>query len=168
MTLTEFCRSLDAQLSSLSTDLERLESMARAISQAFKVTPEEVAIFSYDDKQEILTFLWPLRLKSAGALPLSSHNALAIKTIRENRAFLDNSFSSTPHASIFEHVRLGAETPPLPIQKIMSAPLSINDEIKGVVEVSMKGLNNKAAGNDFTSDQLLALTKIADVVARYI
>lgn len=168
MTLTEFCSTLETKLSSLPSENERLEIMASGISQAFKVKPGEVAIFSYDAADEILHFLWPVKLRSAGKLPYSSYSSLAIRTIRENRAILDNSFYTTPHAAIFEQVRLDPEEPPLPIQKIMSAPLSCNEEIKGVIQVSMKSPDSRSAGNDFTENQLLALVKIAAVVARFI
>ena len=165
MNLVEFCSRLDVRLSSLPSDTERLEAMANAISQAFKA---EVAIFMFDDKQEIVSFLWPVRLRKAGTLPLSAHNSLVTKTIREKRPFLDNSFFTTPHASIFEQFRLDAETSPQPIQKIMSAPLSRNGEIKGVIQVSRKGPSGESAGDDFSANQLAALNTIAEVVARFI
>lgn len=168
MNLTEFCSSLETRLSSLPSDVQRVEIMAQAISQAFRVKPEEVAIFSFDAKLEIISFLWPLRLRNAGTLPLSAHNSLAAKTIREKRATLDNSFSATPHASIFEQFRLDPESAPLPIQKIMSAPLSLDGEIKGVIQVSRKGVTGDSAGEGFSANQLAALVKIAEVAARFI
>lgn len=168
MNLTEFCNSLEARLSTQPSENERLEVMAKAISQAFKVKPAEVAIFSFDNDREMITFLWPLPLRKAGMLPLSAHNSLVTKTIREMRATLDNSFSTTPHASIFEQFKLGPETPPLPIQKIMSVPFARQGEIKGVIQVSRKGLTGSEAGDDFTANQLAALTKVAEFAARYI
>jgi hypothetical protein len=168
MNLTDFCSSLDAHLSSQSSEKERLETMAKAISQAFKVNPEEVAIFSFDVDQEMITFLWPLRLRNAGSLPLSAHNSLVTKTVRDKLATFDNSFSSTPHASIFEQFRLGPEQSPLPIQKIMSAPIFHDGEIKGVIQVSRKGLTGAEAGNDFATNQLAALTKVAEIAGRFI
>ena len=165
MDLAEFCSRLDARLSSLPSDTDRLEAMAKAIGQAFKA---EVAIFMFDDKQEIVSFLWPVRLRKAGTLPLSAHNSLVTRTIREKRAFLDNSFVTTPHASIFEQFRMDSETSPQPIQKIMSAPLSHNGEIKGVVQVSRKGPSSESAGDDFSANQLAALNTIAEIVARFI
>lgn len=167
MSLTEFCNSLESRLSTLTSNNERVEAMAKAVSQAFKVKPEEVAIFSFDSKQEMITFLWPLPLRKAGMLPLTAHNSLVTKTIREMRSTLDNSFSTTPHASIFEQFKLGPETPILPIQKIMSAPLAQQGEVKGVIQVSRKGLSNSEAGDDFTTNQLAALTKVAELAARY-
>ena len=168
MDLAEFCNRLDTRLSSLSMDTERLETMVRTVGQAFRVSPEEVAIFAFDGEREIVSFLWPLRLRNAGTLPLSAHTSLVTRTIRERRAFLDNSFSTTPHASIFEQFRLGPESSPLPIQKIMSAPLSHGGEIKGVIQVSRKGLSGDSAGDDFSPIQLAALGKIAEVAACFI
>lgn len=168
MTLTEFCSSLETRLSSQPSDVQRLEIMAHAISQAFKVKPEEVAIFSFDAKLEIIYFIWPLRLRNAGMLPLSAHNSLVAKTVRDNRATLDNTFFSTPHASIFEQFRLEPDTAALPIQKIMSVPFSHNGEIKGVIQVSRKGLSADSAGDDFSPNHLAALGKVAEVVARFV
>lgn len=168
MTLTEFCSSLDASLSSQPSDKERLEIMAKAIAQAFRVSPEEVAIFSFDREQEIIRFLWPSRLRNAGSLPLSAHNSLVTATILKNRATIDNSFSTTPHSSIFEQFRLGPETPPMPIQKIMSVPLSDDGEIKGAIQISRKGSSGNEAGESFSKNQLAALSKVAEVCARYI
>jgi hypothetical protein len=169
MKVTEFCSSLDEQLSALTSDKGRLEVMARAVSQAFRVKPEEVAIFSFDSQMEMVSFLWPLQLRNAGTVPLSAHNSLVTKTIRDNRATIDNSFTTTPHASIFEQFRLGPdESSRLPIHKIMSAPLSCNGEINGVIQVSRKGQSGVSAGDDFSSSQLAALTNVAEVVARFI
>lgn len=168
MNLTEFCSSLEARLSTVPSENERLEVMAKAISQAFKVKPVEVAIFSFDEGREMISFLWPFQLRNAGLLPLSAHNSLVTKTVLEKRATLNNSFSTTPHASIFEQFRLGPESPPLPIQKIMSAPLVHEGKIRGVIQVSRKGLSDMEAGDNFTANQLAALTTVAEVVARHI
>ncbi|HXE96490.1 MAG TPA: GAF domain-containing protein [Dongiaceae bacterium] len=168
MTLTEFCSSLDERLSAQPSDKERLEIMVKAISQTFKVRPEEVAIFSFDRELEIIRFLWPLRLRNAGSIPLSAHNSLVIETVLKNRAALDNYFSTTPHSSVFEQFRLGPEIPPMPIQKIMSVPLFANGEIKGAIQISRKAPLGNEAGDNFSTNQLAALSKVAEVCARYI
>jgi GAF domain-containing protein len=168
MTLTEFCNSLDERLSSQPSENERLEIMVKAIAQTFKVRLEEVAIFSFDRELEIIRFLWPLRLRSAGSIPLSAHNSLVIETVLKNRAALDNSFSTTPHSSVFEHFRIGPEIPPMPIQKIMSVPLSDNGEVKGAIQISRKGPSGNEAGENFSRSQLDALSRVAEVCARYI
>lgn len=168
MTLTEFCDSLESRLSSQPSDVERLEIMAQAIAQAFKIRPEEVAIFSFDRQQEIIRFLWPLRLRNAGMLPLSARNSLVAATILNNRPSLDNSFSTTPHSSIFEQFRLGPEVPPMPIQKIMSVPITLDGDITGALQISRKGPSGGEAGENFTANQLAVLAKVAEVCARYI
>jgi GAF domain-containing protein len=168
MTLAEYCSNLDAVLKGAASDDERLERMAGAIGQLFRVTLDEVAIFMFDREQEMIRFIWPVRLKNAGALPLSAHASLVARTVRDNRTYLDNSFSTTPHASIFELFRLGPEHPPAPIQKIMSAPAVCDGVIRGVVQVSRKGRTSDDAGRDFTPDELAALASVAEVVARHI
>jgi hypothetical protein len=89
-------------------------------------------------------------------------------TVRDNRPTLDNSFSTTPHASIFERFRLAPDSPPMPIHKIMSVPLACNGEIRGVIQVSRKGETGNSAGDDFSPGQLAALSSMAEVVARFI
>jgi hypothetical protein len=168
MNLTDFCIDLDKRLEAAGDEKERLEISVKGLVQAFTVTPEEVAIFSFDRTMEILYFLWPLRLRNAGNLPLSVHNSLVTRTVRENQSIVDNSFSTTPHASIFEQFRLGPESSPLPIQKIMSVPLCENGAVKGVIQVCRKGADSASSGEAFSSIQLTALTKIAEVVSRHI
>ena len=168
MKLTELCTQLDTRLQSIASAAERLETIVDVIRQGFKVTQEEVAIFLYDHLTETIHFLWPMRLRSAGSIPITAHNSLAVKTIREKQPFLNNSFSNTPHAAIFEQVRLSPEVSPLPIQKIMSAPLPSQSEIIGVIQVSRKGDSGISAGEDFTPAQLTALSKISECVSRFI
>jgi GAF domain-containing protein len=168
MKLTEFCSSLDARLTSISSDIVRLETIVEVIRQGFKVSQEEVAILLCDEQMETIHFLWPMRLKSAGFIPITSHNSLAVKTLREKQASLNNTFSGAPHASVFEQVRLAPGLPPQPIQKIMSVPLPYQGKIIGVIQVSRKGVSLSSAGEDFTSSQLTALSQIAECVAHFI
>jgi len=42
---------------------------------------------------------------------------LATKTLREKLAFIDNTFATTPHATIFELFRLDSEKSPLRYSK---------------------------------------------------
>ncbi|MDD2851904.1 MAG: GAF domain-containing protein [Desulfuromonadaceae bacterium] len=168
MKMSELCSRLDARLVAISSDSERLETIAGVIGQVFKVSSEDVAVFICDEPKERIYFLWPLRLRSSGFIPMTSHNSLAVRTIRENRPDLNNSFSSTPHASIFERVSIAPGVQPLPIQKIMSVPLPHQGKIIGALQVSRKGESLPSAGEDFTVTQLDALGRIAACVARFI
>ncbi|BCR03042.1 hypothetical protein DESUT3_01110 [Desulfuromonas versatilis] len=170
MNIDEFCQKLETQLAAKPAGEERLKAVAQALSQAFRVTVDEVAVFVLDAETQVLRFRWPLKLKTSGLVPLSSAESLVARTARENKAFLNNRFASAAHTSIFEHFRLGSEEGgrPLPIQKIISAPLAADGGIRGVVQVCRKGADAAAAGGDFGKPELSALVKIARVVARHI
>ncbi|HOP40988.1 MAG TPA: GAF domain-containing protein [Geobacteraceae bacterium] len=167
MKLDEFCTILDKFLSGEQSYQGRLETAVRLVSRAFNVKPDEVAILLIDEKGETLGFAWPPHLKEAGIIPLSATNPLVAKTARENRGFLNNTFAVTPHASFFEKFR-DKGNQPLPIQKIMSVPLAGSGTIKGVLQVSRKGQDPASAGADFSKNELLALEKIASLIAAHL
>lgn len=86
---------------------------------------------------------------------------------------MDNRFSNVRHASIFETISLAdtktkEKAPILPIQKIMSAPLLQGTQVKGVVQLSRKGLERHAAGVDFTTTELEAFAHIITMVADHV
>lgn len=170
MSIDEVCARLEARLSALATVQERLQLAVEALRQGFRVKPDEVAIFSLDPQLELLSFLWPEKLQNSGLIPLSSRDSLAARTVRENRAFVDNRFASTHHTSFFELFRQSPEAAekPLPIQKILSAPLPGNGWVKGAVQVSRKGLDPEAAGADFSKGDLQALVAMGRVIARHL
>lgn len=170
MKLDDFCQKLSAQLAARSDRDERLRLAVQALHQAFRVKPDEVAIFSLDSQAEVLAFLWPARLQKTGFIPLTSHDSLAARSARENKAFLNNRFASVHHTSIFEHVRLDEEkqSTPLPIQKILSAPLHKDGQVLGVLQISRKGRSPSLAGEDFSKTDLSALTDIAEVLAQHL
>jgi hypothetical protein len=170
MKIEEFCTHLESRLAAVAVAEERLALAAEAVRQAFRVRADEVAIFSLDPQLEVLAFLWPPKLQSSGVIPLSARDSLAARTVRENKAFLDNRFASARHAFIFEHVRLdaGADGKPSPIQKIISAPLPGSGWVKGALQVSRKGADPAAAGDDFGRADLSALAEIARVIARHL
>jgi hypothetical protein len=164
MKLEEFCTILNNSLSAVPSNEARLETAVKFVSKAFSVKPDEVAILLLDVESESLGFIWPPYLKEAGRVPLSAVNPLVARTAREKKGFMNNSFAVTPHASFFElfHAK-GAHT--LPIQKIMSAPLTREGLVRGVIQVSRKAEEIAAAGADFSRSELLALEKIASVIA---
>jgi GAF domain-containing protein len=153
-------------LSPITTPETRLETAARFVCTAFSMKPDEVALFRLDESG-FLSFIWPTRLQNAGAVPLSATSPLVARTARENAGFLNNSFANTPHASFFEHFHK-SEVNSLPIQKIMSAPLTDEGKVKGVIQVSRKGEEPARAGNDFSRSELAALERIAAIIAAYI
>ncbi|PLX83180.1 MAG: hypothetical protein C0617_11615 [Desulfuromonas sp.] len=170
MKVEEFCHQLEEQLAPLADAEQRIETAVQAVSRAYGVSTEEVAIFSLDAGRTILHFRWPLKLKKLGFIPLSSHDSLASRTVRDNKAFLNNRFSSAPHTSIFERVRLeeGRVEKPLPIQKIISVPISGEGQVKGVIQVSRKAAKANEGVKDFVKNDLTTLVAIAKVLGKHL
>ena len=128
-------------------------SVAERIARGLSVRTDEVAILGVSRRWRHLHFVVPEALKNVGFIPLSSKTALAARTTRESRPEIINDFTSVKHASVFEGVKLAAANAEL-IQKIISAPILVGDQVVGVIQISRKGANPKAAGPDFTSEDL--------------
>jgi len=128
-------------------------SLAERIAKALSVRPDEVAILGVSHRWRHLHFIVPEALKNVGFIPLSNKSALAARTTRENRPEIINDFTSVKHARIFEGVKIATESAEV-IQKIISAPILCDDHVVGVIQISRKGANVRAAGPDFTSDDL--------------
>ena len=136
-------------------------SVAERIAQNLAVRPHEVAILGVSTRWSHLYFLVPETLKNVGFIPLSSKSALAARTTREASPEIINDFASVKHASVFEGVKTATENAEL-IQKIISAPILAADRVVGVIQISRKGTDSRAAGPNFTGDDLakvLALCK---------
>lgn len=143
----------------------RLNRAVELISKDFGVRSHEVAILGLTPDERSLRFLAPDTLRSIGQIPLSSGSSLAARTVREKRPEVINHFSVVPHASVFEAVPISDEMRGDPIQKIMSAPIILDNQVIGVLQVSRKGKTLAEAGPDFTHPQLRELKTISDALA---
>ena len=128
-------------------------SVAERIAKSLAVRPDEVAILGISNRWRHLFFIVPETLKNVGFIPLSSKSALAARTARETSPEIINDFASVKHASVFEGVKTTAENAEL-IQRIISAPIFAGDRVVGVIQISRKGSDNRAAGPHFTADDL--------------
>jgi GAF domain-containing protein len=144
-----------------------LDRICAELAKLFGVRCTEVGILRLEG--ELLRFLYPAELQSAGCIPISG-SAVAARTAVSKRAELYNNFANVPHRTVFELVRL--KDPEIKtdehqrIQKLMSAPiLGEQDEVLGVVQVSRKGVSPGAAGPDFTGEELQELERTARRVA---
>src|SRR5271155_4764182 len=142
-----------------------LNRVVDMVSKNFAVQPHEVAILVITEDDRFLRFVIPEKLKEVGQIPLTSTNSLAARTVREKRPEIINHFSVVPHASVFEGVPLNEEERGEPIQKIMSAPVTFEKKVIGVIQVSRKGDTAAGAGPDFTHGELRELKTIADALA---
>ena len=162
--------SLVSELERLANSLESdagssspvsLTSIAERIAKTLGVKPDEVALLGISTRWRHLYFLVPESLKKVGFIPLSSPSAVAARTARESRPDIINDFSRVRHATVFEGVK-SATVSGEAIQKLISAPILCGEKVVGVIQVSRKGASSRAAGPDFTAEDLgkiLALCK---------
>jgi hypothetical protein len=153
------------QLAGLEASESTPESICACVAKMFQARETEVALLELSGN--LLTFLYPAALKTAGAIPLSS-SAVAARTAQTKQAELFNGFTQVKHFSVFELVKLGnTGLDEQVIQKLMSAPvLATNGAVVGVIQVSRKAPRPAAAGPDFTSDDLRKLESVARFVGK--
>ena len=138
-----------------------LSPVAEKIARHLGVRTEEVAILAISTRWRHLYFLVPEALKKVGFVPLSSNSALAARTARDSRPEIENNFAAARHATVFEGVKITGKVSEA-IQKMISAPILLDGNVIGVIQVSRKGANPGSSGPDFTAEDLgkiLALCK---------
>src|SRR6266478_8720711 len=121
-------KAATAGVSELESMLSESPSSDRAclkLAHILRVRRSEVALLRLEKGS--LRFVFPPELRSAGVLPLTG-SAVAARTAATRTPLLSNSFMHVKHVSLFEAVKLGAETEDrsqeqMPIQKIMSVPV---------------------------------------------
>jgi hypothetical protein len=153
------------ELAALESSASTPESICARVAKIFQVRETEVALL--ERSGWLLNFLYPVELRTAGAIPLSS-SAVAALTAQTKRAELFNGFTQVKHFSVFELVKLGdTGLDEQVIQKLMSAPiLNTNGELIGVIQVSHKAPRPDAAGPDFTAADLRKLESVANVLGK--
>ncbi|PLY06317.1 MAG: hypothetical protein C0624_04350 [Desulfuromonas sp.] len=167
-TLRDYCTQLDQHLAGLEDIPSRISSAAKALAKVFQVSEDEVALFRLKDGT-VLNFLWPEKLQKVGFVPLNSHDSLAARTVRENKAFLNNDFTSARHTGVFEVVHLDKEKgKPMPIQKILSAPLVGDSEPYGAVQISRKGDKESVDIPNFNDKDLEQLKVLCETIAKHL
>ena len=142
-----------------------LGKLAEQIGKAFSAKPDEVAILSLAEGDKFLNFVVPEKLQQIGNIPMTSTTALSVRTAREKRPEVINNFTTAKHTTVFEAVPLGKERGE-PIQKIMSAPITLDSKIIGVIQVSRKGKTLASVGPDFTPKDLGELVSAGNQIGR--
>src|ERR1700758_2457385 len=138
------------------------------LAKMFQVQQTEVALLRLD--RGLLRFIYPEELRTAGSIPISS-SSIAAHTAISKKSEIFNNFARVKHASIFETIKLGSTegvdiSEPLPIQKLMSAPVvDENAKVLGVIQISRKGSEANFAGADFSREDLHELEMAAGILA---
>ncbi len=133
--------------------------LAENIAKGYDAKPDEVAILTMIRQGKFLRFVVPEKLQKVGDIPMTSTNSLAVRTARDRRPEVINNFSTARHPTVFEAVPLGQQRGE-PIQKIMSAPVTAENKVVGVIQISRKGKSVSAVGSDFTPKELNDLVMI--------
>ena len=139
--------------------------VAGALAKNFKVKPDEVPILRMAPSGKQLEFIVPEKLGKIGTIPMTSTNALAVRTARDRRAEFVNNFTAATHPTVFEAVKLGKEGGD-PIQKILSVPVLAEGKTVGVLQISRKGKTTQAAGPDFAAKDVEELTQVATALSK--
>lgn len=144
------------------------KDVCSVLANMFHVQPTEVALLRLD--RGLLRFIFPDELTTAGSIPISS-SSIAAHTAISKKSEIFNNFARVKHASIFETIKLGANegvdtSEPLPIQKLMSAPVVDEaSKVLGVIQISRKGSDAAYAGADFSREDLHELELAAGILA---
>jgi len=146
---------------------DELGRIAQELAKLFSVKADEVALLQLSENGALLSFLYPVKLRKIGSIPMTTSNSLAVRTVRDKRPEMINNFPIQKHPTVFESVTLDPKVQEKqPIQKIMSAPLLLDGKPVGVVQISRKGKSPLAAGADFTIRDLTSLVTTAGVLAK--
>jgi len=144
-----------------------LLKIVNEMARLFTVKSDEIALLQLTPDASTLKFLYPLKLRQIGSIPMSTTNSLAVRTARERRPEMINNFPAHKHPTVFEAVNLGdSGNERQPIQKIISAPLLVDAKTVGVLQISRKGKSPTTAGADFTIRDLTALMSTATLLVR--
>lgn len=169
MDVKEFCLKLDSLLKNRDLRTEGLGTAINTICLGLDVGAGEIALLLADEEAAALRFLWPRGLQGSGTVPFSSKESLAARTFRERKSTVDNRFSATRHASIFEALPLKEQGgKALPIQKIISVPIHNEKKCFGVLQVCRKAPELAAAGPDFSRLDLEITAKVGMTLARHL
>src|SRR5258707_11271309 len=124
---TKAAKAHVSDLESMLSESPSSDRVCLKLAQILNVRRSEVALLRLDKGS--LRFIFPPELRAAGVLPLTG-SAVAARTAATRTPLLSNNFMRVKHVSLFEAVKLGAETTEdrsqeqMPIQKIMSVPVT--------------------------------------------
>lgn len=146
---------------------DTLLNIVKELSKLFTVKTDEIAILRLTPDASTLKFVYPLKLRNVGSIPMTTAHSLAVRTARDKRPEMINNFPAHKHPTIFEAVTLGdKDQEKQPIQKIISAPLLLDAKSVGVIQISRKGKSPTTAGADFTIRDLTSLMSTATLLAK--
>jgi hypothetical protein len=142
--------------------LDMADRIVKSVSIEFGLKNDEVAILLLTSDQQHLRFAAPRKFADLGTIPISKRDSIAVNVFARKAGEAMNNVPMVRHVSFFESVRI-KDRPAVPIQKMITVPILLRDEVVGVAQVSRKGDSAAEAGPDFTQSDL---TKAQDFFAK--
>ena len=136
---------------------------AKLMVETFGVDDDEAAVLIVTSDEFHLRFASPRRLAGAGTIPLEHPDSIATQALTTRTGNINNHVVATRHVASFENVGEGGV--PLPIQKMMTVPMTDGGQAVGVLQVSRKGGTPDQAGPDFVEEDLARLETLAEKAA---
>lgn len=151
--------NLKESITSAKSISQKGEILADFLANQFNVNKEDIAILF--EKVGALSFIWPFTLNNC-AVPIDEKST-AGKTYCQKKTFIFNKFVEVAHVSLFEKFVKDENQKSLPIQKIISTPITINGEVKGVLQISRKGASPSECRDFVKEDGIKVLEVLKEV-----
>lgn len=146
--------------------LDMADRIVKKVSHEFSCKQDEVAILLLSTDSRHLRFVAPRRFAALGSIPVTKRDSIAVGVLSRRSGDVTNNVPMVKHVSFFESIKLRDK--PVPIQKMVSAPLVVGGQVIGVAQISRKGETARDAGPDFTPADLRHAEEILDAVAPYL
>ncbi|HXK11807.1 MAG TPA: GAF domain-containing protein [Vicinamibacteria bacterium] len=145
--------------------LDMGDRVVKTLTHEFSCKTDEVAILILSADGRHLRFIAPRRFSDLGSIPVTKRDSIAVGVLTRRTGEVINNVPMVRHVSFFESIKLRDK--PVPIQKMVTAPLLVRGQAIGVAQVSRKGETPRDAGPDFTPADLRRAQELLDSIAPY-
>jgi hypothetical protein len=168
--LLEILAAMAAQKDKVKDRLELLLDMGdrivKTLSHEFSCRQDEVAILLLSTDGRHLRFVAPRRFADLGSIPVTKRDSIAVGVLSRRAGEVTNNVPMVRHVSFFESIKLRDK--PVPIQKMVTAPLLVRGQAIGVAQISRKGETPREAGPDFSAADLKRAQELLEAIAPYL
>jgi hypothetical protein len=168
--LLEILAAMVAQKDRVKDRLELLLDMGdrivKTLSHEFSCRQDEVAILLLSTDGRHLRFVAPRRFADLGSIPVTKRDSIAVGVLSRRAGEVTNNVPMVRHVSFFESIKLRDK--PVPIQKMVTAPLLMRGQAIGVAQISRKGETPREAGPDFSAADLKRAQELLDAITPYL
>lgn len=146
--------------------LDLAERIVKHVSASFGAKSDEVAILVLTADARHLRFVAPRKLADLGTIPVTKRDSIAVNVLAKKTGEVMNNVPLVRHVAFFESVKLREKA--VPIQKMITVPIFLKQDVIGVAQISRKGDSPAEAGPDFTPADLSKAQDLFAFVAPYL